>query len=307
MSGDGAVTVIVVGYAHAAYLPECLDSIRTQTRPADRVLIADDASPDDSREVVAAYLGEHPGFAEFHPNPVNVGLTRTLNRMLALVGTEYVAYLSADDLMLPSRLERHLALLEETGADLAYSDAVVIDGDSRLLHASSSVEFPWPDEPARSETVAECILESNWIPAASLLLRTGTLRAAGGYAESLFFEDFELLVRLACRGSRFSYVEEPLVAVRRLSSSLAAQGFDREHSRYLVAMDAALRHYEDAAPDAAERALSVRWELAKRAGRSDLPWRTRLRMLTAARRGAQRRGAFAFHLLRTFGRSAVRR
>lgn len=295
----GTVTVVVVGYNHAAYVRECLDSIRLQTRTADRVLIADDASPDHSREVVAEYLAEHPGFAEFLPNVQNIGLNRTLNRMLALVDTEYVAYVSADDLLLPTRLERHLELLERTGADLAYSDAVIIDARSAVVHESSTTEFPWPDEPARSEAVDVCLLEASWIPAASIILRTATLREAGGYAEAIFFEDFELLVRLARRGARFAYVEEPLVAIRRLETSLGAQRFRREDPDFLLAMDAALRHYETADRAPASEALRVRWELAKRAGRSDLAWRRRVGLLLASRRGAQRRGALAFQLLKS--------
>lgn len=297
----GSVTVIVIGYNHDRYIGDCLDSVRTQTASPDRVLVADDASTDDSREIVDAYLAKYPGWAEFFPNPQNRGLTPTLNRMLAMVDTEFVTYISADDLMLPTRLERHASLMTETGATLAYSDAIVIGADSHEIHPSSKIEFPWPDEPGRSEATAENLLAANWIPAASMFLRTEELRRAGGYADAIFFEDFELLVRLACQGARFAYIDEPLVAVRRLDTSLGATGFDRDNPRYLIAMDAALRHYRHAASAPARRALAIRWELAKRARRSDVPLRTRLEMLYASRDGAGSPFAFAYHLARSLG------
>ncbi len=303
----GAVTVIVVGYNHAAYIRECLDSIRAQTVPPHRVLVADDASPDDSVEVISSYLSEHPGFAEFFPADENRGLTKTLNTMLAMVDTEFVTYIAADDLMRPDRIEKQRAVMR--GADISYSDAVVIDGDGRTIHASSKADFPWPDEPSRSERVFECLLYTNWIPAASIFLRTNTLVAAGSYAEDLFFEDFELLVRLASLGCRFAYVDEPLVAVRRLGSSLGAVGFDGASPRHLEAMDAALRHYSRAPGPHARHAMSTRWALAKRASGTDLSLSAKLRMLWAARKGARSPAAAIAHLGRTVvgaGRGVLR-
>ncbi|GAB3053617.1 hypothetical protein GCM10027053_12670 [Intrasporangium mesophilum] len=290
----GTVTVIVVGYNHARYVRECLDSIRAQTVPPDRVLVADDASHDDSVEVISGYLSEHPGFAAFYPAVENIGLTKTLNAMLAMVETEFVTYIAADDLMRPDRIAKHLAAM--CGADLAYSDAEVIDHEGRRTYASSKVEFPWPDEPARSERILECLLDANWIPAASIFLRTAVLVAAGKYADHLFYEDFELLARLASLGCRFTYVDEPLVTVRRLETSLGAVGFDGVSPRFLVAMDAALRHYHRAPGQVARRALETRWALAKRASGTDLSLASRLAMLWAARGGARSRAAFLAHL-----------
>lgn len=298
-------TVIVVAYAHERFVLECLASIEAQTEVPRRVLIADDCSPDGTAAVIERFCSEHPRF-EFHPNESSLGLNRTLNRMLALVDTPYVTYISADDTMLPGRIATHRALLDANpDAVLAYSDAVVIDGGSRPTGVRSSDEFPWPaDERSRSRPFS-ALLETNWMPAASLFLRTAALRAAGGYCEEIFFEDFELLVRLS-RDHVFVWTEEPLVAVRRLETSLPATGFAHSSPRFIVSLDTALRHYEGTGGQEEAVARARRWELAKRAIGTDMPRREAWRLLRDARRGASSHPAAARHagrLLTSSGRA----
>ncbi|EWS81551.1 family 2 glycosyl transferase [Brachybacterium phenoliresistens] len=280
------VTVLVVAFRHEKYVEACLESIRTQTVSPAAVIIADDCSPDGTAQVVEDYLARHPGFATFLPNAENRGLNPTLNEHLDGVTTEYFTYISADDTMLPQRIARHVELLErQPDAVLGYSDAHVIDAAGALLHDSSRQEFPWPeDAKTRAHPFAE-LMYRNWMPAASLFFRTRRLQDAGGYRGDLFYEDLELLVRLS-KHSPFAWTDEPLVCVRRLETSLGATGFVSENPRFIEALDATLRHYEDAPADLARDALSKRWELAKRSVRSTMAPRRSLQLLRDARGGS---------------------
>lgn len=267
-------TVMVVAYQHEDYVEDTLRSILAQTRQPVEVLIADDASPtDDTRGVIERFVAAAPGPLRSLPNETNTGLNRTLNRLLAQVSTEFVTYIAGDDVMAPERIAVHEDLLRSSDDDiaLAYSDTRVIDAAGCVLAESSREEFPWPEEPARSERTLHCLIESNWIPAASFFLRTELLRAAGGYAEDLFYEDFELLTRLAAQ-HRFTYVDRPLVDVRRLETSLGATGFVADSPRFLRSLFRALGHGCDAeAEDTRRLARSLRWAMAKRAMATDMP------------------------------------
>lgn len=292
------LTVIVVGFNHARYIVECLDSIRTQSLAADAVLVMDDASKDDSRSVVAEYATMHPGFLQFFASETNKGLTKTLNEALGRVESKYVTYIAADDRMLPERIKIQIELMQRTSAQLTYSDAMVIDANSAPVHETSRVEFPWPDEPARSDQVLASLFAANWIPAASIMMQTEALRLLGGYNDRIFFEDFELLTRAAAVGWVFAYDERALVAVRRLETSLGAVGFAEKSPRFILAMEAALRNYPIDASELSRQVLAKRWELAKRAIGTELPRRTRIEMIVSARGGAGSSGAFLFHLAR---------
>lgn len=297
------VTVLVVAYSHQEHVGDCLDSIREQTLLPARVIIADDHSPDGTAAAITGYLAAHPAFAEiaeFVPNSENIGLNPTLNRHLGRVDTTYFTYISADDVMLPDRLREHSRMMDEApDAILAYSDAVVIDEDGDVIHETSTVEFPWPDDPeSRSRPFAE-LLSRNWMPAASLFLRTAQLREAGGYRDDLFYEDFELLVRLS-KGFPFAWTPEALVGVRRLETSLGSTGFAGTSPRFIFALHAALQHYQGTEPDLASVAAAKRWELAKRGSRSSMGRRQSLGLLWSSRRGASSRLAVMRHLLGWF-------
>lgn len=300
-AAESDTTVLVVAYNHAEFVAETLDSIRAQTKAPKRVLIADDASPnDDTAEAITSWLADAPSCYEFHPNKENIGLNPTLNSLLAKVDTEFVTYIAADDVMRSDRIERHEALLSEAGesVSLVYSDARVIDEKSRLLHETSRIEFPWPDEPRRTDETTSCLLDGNWIPAASIFMRTRDLLDAGGYRQDLFFEDFELLVRMSVNYG-FEYTEEPLVDVRRLSTSLGSTGFRGDSFRFIKANYAAMieasRHADRTV---ATRALRIAWELAKRAVRSDAPPREALAMMVEASGGARTKAHAVWHAVK---------
>lgn len=306
------VTVIVVAYNHARFVVECLESVRMQTRKPDATLIVDDASPDATARVVLDYLERHPNFAKFESNPKNLGLNATLNKMLALVQTDYFTVLAADDFLRADRLEVQLQQLAEVPeAVLAYSDASVVDEDSRLITESSSTEYPWPHEPGRSESTFAELLGANWIPAASIMARTGVVRNSGGYPD-LLFEDYELLVRLA-KSHRFTYSVEPLVSVRRVGTSMMNTLLTTSNPDYLRTLDAALTHYEGASPELEDRARSRRWELAKSAIATAMPRTQIIRMMLRARKGAKNPVTFLFHVGRALltrrasGRIALRK
>ncbi|WP_181905684.1 glycosyltransferase family 2 protein [Microbacterium bovistercoris] len=292
-------TVIVVGYNHARFFVECLDSIREQSLAPQAVLVADDASTDDTRTVVQTYGERFDGFLEFYPNAHNRGLTPTLNAMLEHVRTEFVTYIAADDLMLPGRLERQIELMRRTGAELSYTDAVVIDDESNVLFETSRIEYPWPPDFNRPESLLERLFEANWIPAASIMMRTDALRSLGGYDERIFFEDYELLTRAAAGGWSFEALEEPAVAVRRLGTSLGAVGFVSTSPRFILAHDAALRNFPITEDGLGRRVASARWELAKRAANTDMSTSQKLELMHSARRGAGSVPAYLYHLART--------
>lgn len=291
-------TVAVVAYNHSEFIVECLESIRTQSRCATRVLIADDNSPDNTQDVIKEYCNRYPDFAEFYPNTVNIGLNRTLNRLLELTTTEFFTYISADDFMLPQRLEIQEELLRKyPDTALCYSDAIVVDAASQESTDPSSVEFPWPDDEEILAKPFRQLLTKNWIPAASIFLRTNLLKESGGYHQDIFFEDHEILVRLS-KHYNFCFTRNPLVAVRRLSTSLGATGIAHKSPRFIEAQNEIYSHYASADRELSLKSYSLRWELAKRSISTEMSRRESLRLLWSSRNGAEKKLAFPYQLIR---------
>src|SRR3954468_15293918 len=104
------LSVIVTNYNHARYLPVALEALIVQTRPADELIIIDDASTDDSIAVIAPFL-ERCSAARLVRNPANLGCPASLNRGLAIARGEIVYFAAADDVTYRWLFEHGLALL----------------------------------------------------------------------------------------------------------------------------------------------------------------------------------------------------
>lgn len=217
MDFDDRVTLVIAGYNHAEYLEAALRSAFEQTHPSCDVIVTDDASTDDSQQRIGALLSEHGWAARTILHDRNAGICATFNEALALVQTPFVAFMSADDLMHPPRIERQVAVFRDGGKDLVLvaSDMDCMGPEGDLWHDRFSDLIRQPDG-LREGIVPgfDSLVEHLWIGAPSVLMRTQAIRYVGGFDECLPFEDYDMFLRLARVGS-FGYVDECLVRYRR--------------------------------------------------------------------------------------------
>jgi glycosyltransferase involved in cell wall biosynthesis len=125
------VSVIIPTYNCARYLPEALDSVLAQTYLDFEIIVVDDGSTDNTQEVLAPYGDQIRVIRQ-----ANAGRGAARNAGILAARGEYIAFLDADDLWLPQKLEKQLALFE-TRPEIAwvYSDYAEF-GDSRATQTS---------------------------------------------------------------------------------------------------------------------------------------------------------------------------
>ncbi|WP_118184290.1 glycosyltransferase family 2 protein [Paraburkholderia phosphatilytica] len=106
------LSVVVMCYNHEDFIGECLQSIVTQELDVPfEIIVGDDGSKDQSVAIVEAYQGHYPGLVRLVRHPANIGYSRNLADLIAAVRGDFIAYIDGDDLMLPGKLTRQLALL----------------------------------------------------------------------------------------------------------------------------------------------------------------------------------------------------
>ena len=136
MSSDSThaprVTVYIATYNYGKYLRQAVNSVLQQTYDPWELIIIDDGSTDETKEVLANFTG-HPK-VRIYSNQQNEGLTRTSNKAIQLARGEYVMRLDADDyldenalLVLSNCLEHNLDIA------LVYPDYYVISEDGEIL------------------------------------------------------------------------------------------------------------------------------------------------------------------------------
>ena len=185
-----AVTVLIPAYNAGPLLREAVDSILVQTFTDFECLVIDDGSTDGSIQALVSI--DDPRLRVVR-NPKNLGLIATLNRGIELARAPLLARMDADDLSMPTRLERQVAALESSpGLAVVGSWARVIG-----LDGSDAGALRPPVEP---RNVLAAVLRDCPFIHPSVMIRTPVLRELGGYrADAQHAEDLGLWLTLLLR------------------------------------------------------------------------------------------------------------
>ena len=110
----GLVSIITPTYNCGKFISETIESIQAQTYENWEMIIVDDCSKDDTREIVASYCAKDPR-VKYSCLEVNSGAAVARTEAMKLAEGEYMAFCDSDDLWMPEKLEKQLAFMRETG------------------------------------------------------------------------------------------------------------------------------------------------------------------------------------------------
>ena len=130
---DGLVSVIMPTYNCAKFIGETLDSIKSQTYENWEVIIVDDCSSDNTREIVEAYIAEDKRI-KYHCLENNSGAAVARTTAMQLAEGEYMAFCDSDDLWMPDKLERQLDFMNKNGYAFTCTAYEKIDEDGKSLN-----------------------------------------------------------------------------------------------------------------------------------------------------------------------------
>lgn len=218
MKESPKVSVVMSVYNGELYLREAVDSILDQTFTDFEFIIIDDGSTDTTWQILSAYNDPRTRLVRNHEN---IGLTRSLNKALALARGEYVARQDADDVSLPWRLARQVAFLDATpGVGLVSSSYEVIDPEGRRLR---TVTVPTSDSDIRSH-----LYKRNPFCHGAAVFRHACIEAVGGYRESFrVAQDYDLWLRMAER-FELANLGDPLYRWRLRPEAISSEQTERQ-------------------------------------------------------------------------------
>ncbi|MGH7453301.1 MAG: glycosyltransferase family 2 protein, partial [bacterium] len=125
------ISVCIPAFNCGRYLRQAIDSVLRQSRQDFEIIVYDDASTDDTPQVIAAVQDTH---VRYFRNPRNLGVAATRNNCLAVARGKYIAWLDADDLYYSQALEIQNAMLDcYSNVGLVHGAYHVIDQDGRRL------------------------------------------------------------------------------------------------------------------------------------------------------------------------------
>lgn len=117
------ISVIMSVYNHEKYLDFSINSILNQTFKNIEFLIIDDASMDNSYKILKSYESLDKRIKVFR-NKKNIGLTKSLNKLIGYSSSQYIARQDSDDFSLPNRLKTQHTFLTSTNYEACTSRAL---------------------------------------------------------------------------------------------------------------------------------------------------------------------------------------
>jgi glycosyltransferase involved in cell wall biosynthesis len=195
------VSVIIPAYNAEPFIAETVKSALHQTFTDLEVIVVDDGSKDRTAERLAEF-GDR---IRVH-RQANAGVAEARNAGVRMAAGTWIAFLDADDLWLPHKLERQLASQQ---APLVYSDRFNIGVRGELPLVQSEVT-----KMRDGDVFLPLMLEGNFITNSSVLIRRDVFEATGGFAAGVSpAEDWDLWLRVAERHP-VAFCPEPLVRYR---------------------------------------------------------------------------------------------
>lgn len=208
------ISLIVPTYNSAHLITTTLNSIWQSTNQNYEVLIIDDGSTDNTKDIVTPYLSDNRFKYVFQ---VNKGLAGARNTGIEHAKGEYLVFLDSDDVILPEKLVVQSKYLDtHSDVDVAFSDSQWFVEDD--LNHTLPVTFP-----KYEGDVLPYLLFGNFMHVNAVMVRTEKVREVGGFDINFReLEDWDLWMRLAINGSKFGYTPGILSKVRIRKGSMTS-------------------------------------------------------------------------------------
>ena len=126
------VSIITPTYNCGKFIARTIDSVLAQTYQNWEMIIVDDCSQDDTREIIEKYMKEEPRI-QYHLLDVNSGAAVARTVAMELAKGKYMAFLDSDDIWLPRKLEKQIKWMVDKGHAFSCTSYEQIDEDGNLL------------------------------------------------------------------------------------------------------------------------------------------------------------------------------
>jgi hypothetical protein len=215
------IDVVIPCYRYGKYLKQSVESVLNQAGVECRVLIIDDASPDDSADI-ASDLEQRYSNVTLCQHTTNKGHIATYNEGIEWASAEFFLLLSADDYLLPGSLLRATRLFSDN------PDTGMVFGCAQVLFEDGVIEEAIPLQYSGEKQIMsgmEFIALSgatNIVPTPTAIVRTALQKRVGGYLPELPHSgDLEMWIRLATQ-AKIGFVNEYQAVYRRHTSNMSS-------------------------------------------------------------------------------------
>jgi len=191
------VSVGIPVYNGSKYILEALKSIEQQDYNFLEIIIIDDGSTDNSSEICEIWKSKSNLPVKFFKNEKNKGLCYTCNKILKHSEGFYLQLFGQDDIMTPTKISDDVAffLKNDNKPGFIYSQVELINESGESIKEDYNNRINFKDN--FSKTIFEKLIEQNFIPAPTVLMRTELIKNLNGFNEDFLYEDWQMWLKIA--------------------------------------------------------------------------------------------------------------
>ncbi len=205
------VSVFMTSYNHERYISEAIESVLNQTFPDLELIIVDDCSNDNSREIIQRYQAKDKRVRTlFHAE--NQGIARTANDAFVMAKGKFVSFIGSDDLWVPTKLERQLEILKNNDEAIIWSEGDIIDSNGVSVGKNFTDLNAGKNKPRNGRIFRE-IINENYIFGQSLLFKRDFCSNLRFNTNLRYLNDYQFMVDLAYAHD-FLFIPESLAKYR---------------------------------------------------------------------------------------------
>lgn len=215
-AADFPVSVVIPAYNYAHFLREAVDSVLNQTHPRVELVVVNDGSTDDTKDILDSY-----GDRLVAVHQQNLGLSAARNTGIRTASHAFIAFLDADDVWEPDKLACQMARFAELPADygLVACDRGVIYRDGQ--RQPEEIAFRKTKLTSRELTAANLLMRSHFSPSA-VVARRACFDTCGFFDPALrSTEDRDMWIRIAEQWRLF-WDERVLCYIRKHGDNMSA-------------------------------------------------------------------------------------
>lgn len=248
------ISAIIPAYNAAQYITEALDSVLAQTYPVYEIIVVDDGSTDGTAEIVKEIASSAPSVPPRNDVPIkyiyqeNKGPAATRNRGIKEATGDYMAFLDADDLWLPEKIEKQVKLFDGSDYAMVYCD-MSHEVNGRVINKSYLKERNY--KYVSDGKVYKNLLRENFIFTPTVIMKKDIIDKIGYFDEGLkICEDYKMWLNVA-KNYPVGFANEPLVTRRRMGGNIT------EDKKLFMSSGIALfkELFENRSSDKIERAI----------------------------------------------------
>ena len=217
------VSVIMPAYNAAPFIEEAINSVISQTVKDWELLVIDDCSTDNTREIVEK-IALHDSRVRLLVNEKNMGAAGSRNRGLDVFKGQYVALLDSDDYWYPQMLEKMIARTENTKADIIYCSYELVDEQGVKV----CNDFLVPETTDFKQSIVRSVITC------STVLITADLASKNRFPVNMYHEDIAMWFQILRDGGTACGVNEVLAAYRQRTGSKTSNKLKSAGRRWLI-------------------------------------------------------------------------